>query len=175
MGSLMRLLRQHIWEIPLIAVLLIGSSIAVKAWKAKHPGSMSVLESQAMDITAMKPPVGAVPVATEVVHLGAFTAKVTYTGSVAPIEEQVVYPRVEGYLKNLSVYSGDRVSANQLIAVVDSPDLRSKVAEASAGQAAAVSEIPTAQYNVARMSAERAAAVGEVQSAKNDLTREKQC
>jgi multidrug efflux pump subunit AcrA (membrane-fusion protein) len=104
-----------------------------------------------MDMGVMKPPVGAVPVATEVVHLGQFTANVTYTGSVAPLQEQVVYPRVEGYLRNLSVYNGDRVSGNQLIGVVDSPDLQSKVAEAAAGHAAATSEIPTAQYNVARM------------------------
>lgn len=155
----------------LIVVLLIGSSIAVRAWKAKHPGAMSVLESQAMDMTVMKPPVGAVPVATEIVHLGQFTAQVTYTGSVAPLQEQVVYPRVEGYLKDLSVYNGDRVSSNQLIAVVDSPDLQSKVAEASAGHASAISEIPVAQYNVARLSAEQAAAQGELQLAEKELTR----
>ena len=171
MSSLIRLLKEHFWGALLLVVLLIGSSIAVRTWKAKHPGAMSVLESQAMDMTVMKPPVGAVPVATEIVHLGQFTAKVTYTGSVAPLQEQIVYPRVEGYLKNLSVYNGDRVSGNQLIAIVDSPDLQSKVAEASAGQAAATSEIPTAQYNVARMSAERAAAQGEIQSAKSELTR----
>ena len=94
---------------------------------------MTVLESQAMDMTVMKPPVGAVPVATETVHLGPFTAKVTYTGSVAPDQEQIVYPRVEGYLKNLSVYNGDRVSANQLIAIIDSPDLASKVSRSRCG------------------------------------------
>lgn len=173
MSSPIKLLRQHFWGVLLLVVLLIGSGAVVRAWKAKHPGSMSVLESQAMDMTVMKPPVGAVPVATEVVHLGQFSAKVSYTGSVAPLQEQVVYPRVEGYLKNLSVYNGDKVSANQLIAVVDSPDLQSKVAEASAGRVAAASEIPTARYNVARMSAERAAAQGEVQSAKSELARTK--
>jgi len=169
MSRLIRLLREHFWGVLLIVVLLIGSNIAVRAWKVKHPGSMNVMESQAMDMTVMKPPVGAVPVATEVVHLGRFSAKVTYTGSVAPLQEQVVYPRVEGYLKNLSVYSGDRVSGNQLIAVVDSPDLQTKVSEAAAGRAAASSEIPTAQYNVVRMSAERAAAQGEIQTAKSEL------
>lgn len=171
MSKLLKLLKEHFWGVLLIVVLLIGSGIVVRVWKAQHPGSMSVLESQAMDMGVMKPPVGAVPVATEVVHPGQFTAKVTYTGSVAPLQEQVVYPRVEGYLKNLSVYNGDRVIGNQLIGIVDSPDLQSRVAEAAAGHAAATSEIPTAQYNVARMSAERAAAQGEVQSAKSELGR----
>lgn len=171
MSGLIRSLRQHFWGVLLLVALFIGSGFVVRTWKAEHPGAMSVLESQAMDMTVMKPPVGAVPVATEIVHLGRFAAKVTYTGSVAPLQEQVVYPRVEGYLKNLSVYNGDHVSGNQLIAVVDSPDLQSKVAEAAAGRLAASSEIPTAQYNVARMSAEHAAAQGEVQTAKSELAR----
>jgi len=173
MSNLIKLLREHFWGVLLLVVLLIGSSITVKAWKAKHPGAMSVLESQAMDMTVMKPPVGAVPVATEVVHFGQFTSKVTYTGSVAPLQEQVIYPRVEGWLKSFNIYNGDRVSANQLIAVVDSPDLQSKVAEAAAGRSAAASEVPKAQYGVAQMVAERAAAQGEVQTAKSELARAK--
>ncbi|MCX6344860.1 MAG: efflux RND transporter periplasmic adaptor subunit [Armatimonadetes bacterium] len=171
MSNMTKFVKERFWGAALLVVLLIGSSIAVKSWKARHPGAMNVLESQAMDMTVMKPPVGSVPVATEIVHLGKFSAKVTYTGSVAPLQEQVIYPRVEGYLKNLSVYNGDRVSGNQLIATVDSPDLASKVAEASAGRNAAASEAPAAKYNVARMSAERAAAQGDVQTAKSELAR----
>ena len=171
MSSLIRLLREHFWGVLLLVALLIGSSIAVKTWRTKHPGSMSVLDSQAMDMSVMKPPVGAVPVATETVHMAPFTAKVTYTGSVAPLQEQIVYPRVEGYLKSLSVYNGDKVSANQLIAVVDSPDLQNKIAEAIAGRAAAESDVPTAQYDVTRISAEHAAARSELQTAKNELAR----
>lgn len=173
MSSLLRLIREHFWGVLLIVVLLVGSSIAVKAWKVKHPGAMSVLESQAMDMTVMKPPVGSVPVATEVVHLGKFTAKVTYTGSVAPLQEQTVYPRVDGTLKNLSVYNGDRVSDGQVLGVIDSPDLQSKVAESSAGRTAAASEVPAAKYNAARMSAEVKAAQGEAQSARGELARAK--
>ncbi len=173
MSSLVRLLKQHIWGVSLIIVLIIGSSIAVRTWKAKHPGAMSVLESQAMDMTVMKPPVGAVPVATEVVHLGQFTSRVSYTGSVAPLQEQVIYPRVEGWLSDFRIYDGDRVSRGQLLAVVDSPDLQSRVAEASAGRAAAASEVPTAQYNAQRMRAEKAAAQGEIQTAKSELARAK--
>ena len=173
LGSLTRLFREHLWGVVLLVVLLIGSTIAVRAWKASHPGAMSVLESQAMDMTVMKPPVGAVPVATETVHPGSFQAKVTYTGSVVPMQEQVIYPRVEGTLRSLTVYNGDRVRAGQVIAEVDSPDLESRVAEAAFGRAAAASEVPSAHYNVSRMAAERAAAQSEVQAARNDLARSK--
>lgn len=171
--TLTRLVREHFWGLLLLVVLLIGSGLTVRAWKARHPGAMTVIESQAMDMTAMKPPVGAAPVATEVVHLGEFTAKVSYTGSVAPLQEQVLYPRVEGWLKNLNVYNGDRIAHGQLIAVVDSPDLQTKLAEAAAGRSAAASEIPTAQANVTRMAAERAAAASEIEAAKSEVARAK--
>jgi multidrug efflux pump subunit AcrA (membrane-fusion protein) len=169
----LRLVREHFWGILLLVGLLIASSIAVKAWKAKHPGAMTVIESQAMDMTVMKPPVGAVPVATEVVHLGAFGAKVTYTGSVAPLQEQTIYPRVEGWLRNLNVYDGDNISQGQLIGSVDSPDLGSKVAEAAAGRAAAASEVPKARFDAARMASEKAAADGEIEAAKGEVSRAK--
>lgn len=168
-NTFVRLLREHFWGIVLIVGLLIASNIAVKMWKARHPGAMSVIEAQAMDMTAMKPPKGAVPVATEVVGRSGFTAKVTYTGSVAPYTEQNIYPRVEGWLKDLHVYNGDKVSAGKLLAVIDSPDLQTRVAEASAGQSAAASEISVAQSGTARMQAERAAAQGEIETTKSEL------
>lgn len=168
-----KLVREHLWGLLLLVALLLGSSFAVKTWKAKHPGSMTVIESQAMDMTVMKTPVGAVPVATEVVHLGKFTAKVRYTGSVVPLEEQIIYPRVEGWLKNLEVYNGDAIPKGRLIAVVDSPDLQTKLAEASAGHAAAASEIPKARFDAARMASERAAAQGEIDAAKGEVARAK--
>lgn len=168
-----KLVREHSWTLLMLVVLLIGSVWYVKHWKSNHPGAMSVIESQAMDMTVMKPAPGAVPVATEVVHLGTFTATVKYTGSVAPYQEQVIYSRIEGWLKNVSVYNGDRVSGGQMIAVVDSPDLQTKVAEAEAGRLAATSEIPVAQSNVSRMAAEDAAARGEIRAAKSELARAK--
>lgn len=165
------LLRQHFWGIVLLIVMLIVSTVVVRMWKVRHPGSMSVIESQAMVMTAMKPPVGAVPVATEVVHAGGFDAKVTYTGSVAPMQEQIIYPRVEGWLKDLMVYNGSKVGRGQLLAVVDSPDLRSKAAEASAGHVAALTEVPAARYGVDEAAAQASAAEGQVAASKSDAER----
>ncbi|MDO8589194.1 MAG: efflux RND transporter periplasmic adaptor subunit [Armatimonadota bacterium] len=162
-------MRQHVWSILLLIVLLIVSNVGVRLWKVKHPGAMSIIEAQAMDMTAMKPPVGAIPVATEVVGRSSFSAKVTYTGSVAPYTEQNIYPRVEGWLRDLTVYNGDRVPAGKLLAVVDSPDLQTKVAEATAARAAAGSEIAVAKSASVRMSSEREAAVSEVQTARSEV------
>ncbi|MDO8684977.1 MAG: efflux RND transporter periplasmic adaptor subunit [Armatimonadota bacterium] len=161
--------KQHFWGIALLIFLLIASNIVVKIWKARHPGAMNVIEAQAMDMTAMKPPTGAVPVATEVVGASGFTAKVKYTGSVAPYTEQNIYPRVEGWLQNLNVYNGDRVPAGKLLAVIDSPDLQTKVAEAAAGSAAAATEIGVAQASSIKMAAERAASIGEIETAKSEV------
>lgn len=88
-----RFVRDRFWAAFLIAALVVGSIPVVRAWKSAHPGSMTVIESQAMDMTAMKPPTGAVPVATAIVRPRGFSATVTYTGSVAPYTEQVIYAR----------------------------------------------------------------------------------
>ena len=162
-------IKRHIWSLALLVALLVIANYGVQKWRDRHPGAMNIIEAQGMDMTAMKAPEGAVPVATETVHHSRFDSKVTYTGSVTPLTEQNVYPRVEGWLTNLKVYSGDNVSAGQLLAVVDSPDLQSKVAEAAAGRTAATSEISVAQSSTVRMAAERAAARGEIGAAANEL------
>lgn len=157
---------KHKWSIMILIVLCIASSWAVKHFK--RPGQMSVIESQAMDMTAMKPPVGSVPVATEFVKRGPFSAKVTYTGSVVAYTEQTIYPRVEGWLAGLNVYSGDTVHAGQLLATLNAPDVQNKLSEATYGHIAALKEIPVAQADLARMKAERNAARGEIQAADRD-------
>lgn len=155
----------------LLAVVILITVIGVSIWKARNPGSMTVLQTQSMDVAAMQPPTGAVPVATEVVHPGPFSAEVTYTGSVAPLQEQVIYPRVEGWLTDLRVYNGDRVARDQILAVIDSPDLQTRLAEASAGYQAAKRGIPVAQSDVAQARAEQAASQADVDAATDDLSR----
>lgn len=158
---------KHFWGLAMLIGLLIISGWAVK--KYKRPGQMTVIESQAMDMTAMKPPVGSVPVATELVSAGSFSSKVRYTGSVAPINEQNIYPRIEGWLTGLKVYNGDRVRSGQLLAVLNAPDVQNKYSEAAYGHIAALKEIPVSQANLARMWAERNAAKGEVIAAGKDV------
>ncbi len=156
----------HKWSLLLLVGLFVVSGWAVRHFK--RPGQMTVIESQAMDMTTMKPPLGSVPVATEFVTRRPFSAMVKYTGSVAPYNEQNIYPRVQGWLTNLSVYNGDKVTVGQTLAVLDSPDLQNKYAEAQSGHTAALKEIPVAQADLARMRAERSAAQREIAGATQD-------
>ncbi len=72
------------------------------------------------------------PVRIETVKPQVLEASVSYTGTIKPYEEIMVYPRVAGQLTNYSVYPGDRVSAGQPIATLDASELTTGVAEAAA-------------------------------------------
>ena len=72
------------------------------------------------------------PVRVEIVKPQVLEASVSYTGTIKPYEEIMVYPRVAGQLTNYSVYPGDRVTAGQPIATLDASELTTGVAEAMA-------------------------------------------
>ena len=76
---------------------------------------------------------------------------VTYTGSVAPLNEEDVFPRVTGRILEIPVYPGDAVRAGQVVARLDDVELSSKVREAQAMAA-------TARANRAQMEADLVAA-----------------
>ncbi|MCL5104329.1 MAG: biotin/lipoyl-binding protein, partial [Armatimonadetes bacterium] len=151
--------------------LVLVSLIWVRVWRAGNPGSMTVLEAQSMDMSTMEPAAGPVPVATEIVRYAPFSARVTYTGSVAPLQEQIIYPRVDGRLTQLRVYNGSRVSANQILAVIYSPDIGTRLAEASAGYSAALVGVPIAKSDAARLRDEHLAAQADIEAASGDLAR----
>jgi len=101
--------------------------------KFKKPGSMTVLESQGMDMSVMTAPKGAFPVETEIITPQDIEEKITYTGAAVPFNEQNVATKVSGWLTELLVYPGDKVSAGQVIARLTAKDLSSQVKEAKAG------------------------------------------
>lgn len=72
------------------------------------------------------------PVRVETVKPLVLEASVSYTGTIKPYEEIMVYPRVAGQLTNYSVYPGDRVTVGQPIATLDASELTTGVAEAAA-------------------------------------------
>jgi len=59
-------------------------------------------------------------------------AEVSFPGSITPITEAYIYARAAGYLKRRYVDIGDRVSAGQLLADIDAPDLDEQVTQAQA-------------------------------------------
>jgi multidrug efflux pump subunit AcrA (membrane-fusion protein) len=103
-----------------LALLLIGyfltSYLVVRYHK---PGQTTLLEANTMDMSAMRPPTGAVPVAVEVVKAGRFAAGVTYTGTVVAFNDEDVYPRVPGTIVAMPVYPGDHVTPGQLLVRLD--------------------------------------------------------
>ena len=133
-----RAVRQGLGGVAMLAVVYAATSFVV--WKYKKPGQMSVIEAQAMDMSAMKPPQGAVPVATEVAKRGPFRASVTYTGTVVAYTDEDIYPRVVGTIVDMPVYPGDTVKAGQVIARLDSVELSAREREALMGREAASEE-----------------------------------
>ncbi|WP_437487837.1 efflux RND transporter periplasmic adaptor subunit [Sorangium sp. So ce1014] len=53
-------------------------------------------------------------------------------GSIQPLEETVVYPRVSGYVRRWTVDLGDRVEEGQVLAEIDTPELDQELAQARA-------------------------------------------
>ena len=91
------------------------------------------------------------PVTLAPVESGPIMGTVSYTGSVAPFNEEDVYPRVTGRIVEMPVYPGDVVRAGQVLARLDDVELTSRAREAEAMAA-------TAETNREQMEADLAAA-----------------
>ncbi|MDQ2687155.1 MAG: efflux RND transporter periplasmic adaptor subunit [Armatimonadota bacterium] len=118
-----------------LGLLLLGAAVLGTGWivrRLHRPGQLDVISAQAMDMSAMRPPTGAAPVALASVRQGALADTVTYTGSVQAFNEQEIAPRIAGTLVALSVYPGDPVRAGQVVARLDTAELGAKAAEAAA-------------------------------------------
>ncbi|MBI2302366.1 MAG: FixH family protein [Armatimonadetes bacterium] len=171
----------------LVAAFLLGREVV---HTFRRPGQMGVIEAQAMDMTAMKPPVGVVPVVIEEVKPASFESAVSYTGSVVPYNQQDVYPRVTGVLVDMPVYPGDRVKRGDVVARLDTTELSSKVNEATlshlaaqeaagaaradarradAGVDEARAELRAAEHAVSQSGSDRAAAAAMVRRAESEL------
>jgi HlyD family secretion protein len=132
----------------LIAIVACAAMISAGLWA----WSANVSGKQAMDMEMRVTGVAsAFPVTLATAARAPIAGTVTYTGSVAPYNEQDVFPRVMGRIVEMSVYPGDAVRAGQVVARLDDVELTSRVREA---QAAAVA----ADANVAQMNADVAGA-----------------
>lgn len=75
---------------------------------------------------------GAQGVELEIVEQGPVVKYATYTGTVQPIEFVEVNARVDGYIEELMVLEGDSVSAGDILARLDTTDLRPQLENALA-------------------------------------------
>lgn len=119
-SPLMAMFLKNIWGWVTLIVVAVVCVIIVQVFK--KPGQMSVIESQAMDMTAMVPPEGAVPVALATIKREETSADVVYTGTVQAFSDEDIYPRVTGRVVSMPVYAGDRVRKGQLLVQLDPSD-----------------------------------------------------
>jgi multidrug efflux pump subunit AcrA (membrane-fusion protein) len=137
-------------------------------WKMRRPGQMSVVEALAMEMEAMKPPEGVLPVATEIVKPRPFEVAVTYTGTVVPLNEELVIARVTGRLTWMPYYAGDRIRKGQLVARLDNAggEYAAREAEAAYGALAALHERHMAEAEKEQARAQKRQAEAMLEAAK---------
>jgi multidrug efflux pump subunit AcrA (membrane-fusion protein) len=80
---------------------------------------------------------------------------VSFPGSITPITEAYIYARAAGYLKQRYVDIGDRVSAGQLMAEIDAPDLDQQVTQAEAALSQAEGQLGQAEATLQQLIATR--------------------
>lgn len=78
------------------------------------------------------PVVGPQPVQVAQAKNGALDQIATYTGSVQPWEDDVIYARVDGWVKKLNVYPGDVVHKDEVLATLDLSALEPQLEKARA-------------------------------------------
>ncbi len=78
------------------------------------------------------PVVGPQPVRVAEAKAGALDELATYTGTVRPWEDDVIYARVDGWVDKLNVYPGDAVHTGEVLATLDLSALRPQREKAQA-------------------------------------------
>jgi multidrug efflux pump subunit AcrA (membrane-fusion protein) len=81
--------------------------------------------------------------------------EVSFPGNITPITEAYVFARAAGYLKRRYVDIGDRVSAGQLLAEIDAPDLDQQVTQAEAAVSQAEGQLGQTEATLQQLTATR--------------------
>lgn len=134
-------IKQHFWTLLSLIIASLACLAIIKIFK--KPGQMSVIESQAMDMTSMVPPTGVMPVAVYKVKVKEIEGSITYTGTVQAYEDEDVYPRVTGYIEKMPSYPGDLIKKGSLIVQLDP----SKMSEYKAKLEGSVGALHGAMHN----------------------------
>lgn len=129
-------------------VLLIGGAFAF-GWsqrsKANGRVDLPAAESRATRVEIIKPAV----VESD--------RALTLPGTVRALEQTKIYPRVTGYVRRWMVDIGDKVTAGQLLAEIDTPELEAQLAQARAqlAQAQAQAKQVIAQRDYSKSNTQR--------------------
>lgn len=154
-------------------ILILIAIVLLTMWiikKNKKPGQMTVIESQAMDMTVMVPPPGSFPVSTFTARSKFFKVKASTYGTVLAYNEVDIFPRVTGRLVHMPFYPGDRVDAGEILAELDTDELSSRADEAAWGVRVARSEKTAITEKKQSLSFDRKAAMDEEKAAIAELS-----
>ncbi len=136
----------------IVAVLLLGVLVAAALLAGYLPRRTTTrqLDSAAAKLRNTPPIVNAAKV-TRASNL----TDVSFPGSITPITEAYIFARAAGYLKRRYVDIGDRVSAGQLLAEIDAPDLDQQVTQAQAALSQADGQLGQAEATLQQLIATR--------------------
>ncbi|HEY4106579.1 MAG TPA: efflux RND transporter periplasmic adaptor subunit [Polyangiaceae bacterium] len=122
------------------ALAVLGSAFLFGYLPRRHAQAALVEAAKAGDETAL--------------HVEVIEPKVTnsdhaivLTGSIRPLEETVIYPRADGYVKSWLVDIGDKVKQGQSLAVIETPELDQQLDQARAQLAQAQAAVLQADAN----------------------------
>jgi RND family efflux transporter MFP subunit len=157
----------------LAGIAVVTVTLVVTDWVVHRfhvPGHLDVVAAQAMDMSEMRPPTGAAPVALAMVRKGSLADTVTYTGSVVAYNEQDISPRITGDLVSLLVYSGDTVKVGQLVAQLDVSQVGPQATQAAAqARAAEIAEHVASDVQVQSQEAGRLQAQAQLEVTRQEV------
>ncbi len=160
----------------LMKAAAVAAVVVAGAWAYQaNVGSGRPAMDMSMRVTSGGTPF---PVTAAAVERGPIAGAVTYTGSVAPFNEEDIYPRVTGRIVEMTVYPGDAVRAGQVVARLDDVELSSRVREAEAmvatslaGRAQMEADLSAARHGITQMERELAMVEAELTYARAVIAR----
>jgi membrane fusion protein (multidrug efflux system) len=123
--------------ITVVVLLVLGSIVGLRAGQApreeKKPEAKTVLEFTPADIA--------------VVEMRALVRSIPFSGSLAPLVQTTVKAKVPGELNRVLAREGESVAAGQLLAQIDTADLRSRLETQVAALEEAKAKLSIAEKN----------------------------
>jgi RND family efflux transporter MFP subunit len=92
----------------------------------------------------------ATPVATTTLRRGLVERTITLTAEFRPYEEVELHAKVAGYLRDIAVDVGDRVTRGQHLATLEVPEMTEDIAQAVAARARSEAEVVRARVELQR-------------------------
>lgn len=131
--------------------------------------------SSSMDMASMQSLQGSGPVPVTLATIGVNSAESTFSApaNVQPYLTQNIVARAPGLLTDFTAYTGDQLSAGEILAHLEERELQSNAQAAQSAARAAQSQQSSAQYDVSAMQADVSAKQQQLVYWKAEIAREK--